>query len=102
MKKIQTIFITTLTANEAIADGIFIDRDIWVMGFHPDDDVDEEVFDPNFEATNDTVYAMTFIQRLSKPEESVDTLRKKGYYDSYFKDPDTKGAWDTRQSFYRD
>ena len=75
--------------NEAIADGIFIDRDIWVMGFHPDDDVDEEVFDPNFEATNDTVYAMTFIQRLSKLEESADTLRDTGYYDEYFKDPDT-------------
>jgi len=87
--------------NEAIADGIFIDRDIWVMGFHPDDDVDEEVFDPNFEATNDTIYAMTFIQRLSKLEESADTLRDTGYYDEYFKDPDTRNAWDTRQSFYR-
>ena len=71
------------------------------MGFHPDDDVDEEVFDPNFEATNDTIYAMTFIQRLSKLEESADTLRDTGYYDEYFKDPDTRNAWDTRQSFYR-
>ena len=87
--------------NEAIADGIFIDRDIWVMGFHPDDDVDEEVFDPNFEATNDIVYAMTFIQRLSKLEESADTLREKGYYDSYFKDPDMVDIWKTRRNFYR-
>ena len=87
--------------NEAIADGIFIDRDIWVMGFHPDDDVDEEAFDQNFEVTNDTLYAMTFIQRLSKLEESANTLRQKGYYDFYKDHPDAKDIWDTRRKFYR-
>ena len=35
--------------NEAISQGVFIDRNIWVMGFHPEDDVNEAVDDGGFE-----------------------------------------------------
>ena len=31
--------------NVAISDGMFIDKDIWVMGFHPDDEASGYVED---------------------------------------------------------
>ena len=34
--------------NVAISRGMFIDKDIWVMGFHPDDEASEYVDDANF------------------------------------------------------
>jgi hypothetical protein len=87
--------------NEAISMGIFIQKDLWAMGFHPEDDPEEDVFDQSFEPLNDSIYAITFIQRLSKLEISAETLRKKGYYDNYLSDPQTAHLWDERQDLYR-
>lgn len=81
--------------------GVFIQKDLWAMGFHPEDDPEEDVFDQSFEPLNDAIYAITFIQRLSKLEISAETLRKKGYYDNYLSDPQTAHLWDERQNLYR-
>jgi len=88
--------------NDALAAGVFIDRDIWVMGFHPEDDGEEETFNhDSFEALIDDVYTITFVQRLTKLEESAEILRKKGYYDAYTKDPKYEDLWDKRKLLYR-
>tara|TARA_B100001059_G_scaffold114519_1_gene114813 strand:+ start:2841 stop:3416 length:576 start_codon:yes stop_codon:yes gene_type:complete len=87
--------------NEAISMGIFIQKDLWAMGFHPDDDQDGEVFDQSFEPVTDAIYAITFVQRLSKLEISAETLKKKGYYENYLSNPETAHLWDERQELYR-
>ena len=70
--------------NKAISEGVVIQKDMWVMGFHPDDEPNEDIDDGSFEPEVDTEYAMIFIQRLSKLQEASDKLRKTGYYEHYF------------------
>ena len=50
------------------------------MGFHPDEEQEEAVFEGGFEPLTDTRYAMIFVQRLSKLQESAEKLEKQGYY----------------------
>ena len=87
--------------NTAISEGMFIDKDIWVMGFHPDDepsDFEEEV---DFEPVTDTEYAMIFVQRLSKLQVAADKLNKRGYYNSYGSDYNVSDTYNRRQTLYR-
>jgi len=67
--------------NEAISAGFFINKDMFLMGFHPEDVDNELLEDEDFQSTVDVPYAMIFLQRLSKLQESSDALRLKGYYD---------------------
>ena len=60
--------------NKCIADGMFIDRDVWLIGFHPDDEPKDFV---------EQEYAMIFVQRLSKLQENTDKLAKRGYNIKY-------------------
>lgn len=66
--------------NEAISNNVFQDKDIYVMGFHPEDDVNEIIESDSFETEVDDVYSMIFIQRLSLLERASEKLRSKGYY----------------------
>ena len=87
--------------NDAIAEGFFINRDMFLMGFHPDDDENEFLDDEDFIWTVEESYAMIFLQRLSKLEEASVTLRKNGYYqdcDEYY---DNGGGYEKRQQLYR-
>lgn len=79
----------------------FINRDMFLMGFHPDDDENEFLDDEDFISTVEESYAMIFLQRLSKLEEASVTLRKNGYYqdcDEYY---DNGGGYEKRQQLYR-
>ena len=87
--------------NRFIADGVFIDTDIWVMGFHPDDEASEFVDEIEFEPETDARYAMIFVQRLSKLQEAADKLDKKGYYDSYDSRFNAREIYELRQHLYR-
>lgn len=87
--------------NEAIAQGIFIDRDVWVMGFHPDDEPNDFVADVSFEVGTDDTYAMIFVQRLSKLHVAADKLHKKGYYAAYDDLYDSEGIYARREQLYR-
>jgi hypothetical protein len=89
--------------NICISDGMFIDRDIWLMGFHPDDEPNDFVAEPSegFEPYVDQEYAMIFVQRLSKLQESADKLAKKGYYKSYEADYNAKELFEHRHQLYR-
>ena len=87
--------------NTVISNGMFIDRDLWVMGFHPDDDESEFVEDVSFEPLVDVEYAMIFVQRLSNLQEAADKLDKKGYYDTYGDEYDAKNIYARREQLYR-
>lgn len=87
--------------NEAISNGMFIDKDIWVMGFHPDDDVSETAQETAIEAITDTEYSMIFVQRLTVLQEAADKLDKKGYYDSYDSECIASDIYSRRVELYR-
>ncbi len=87
--------------NDFIATGAFIDKDIWLMGFHPDDDLNDFVEDVEFEAETETPYAMIFVQRLSKLQESADKLDKKGYYGIYDPEYNALEIYAKRKKLYR-
>ena len=87
--------------NVAISDGMFIDKDIWVMGFHPDDEASGYVEDKNFSALVEEEYAIIFVQRLTKLYESADKLKKRGYYKNYNKDYNTNEIFKLRETLYR-
>lgn len=87
--------------NKAISDGFFIDRDIWLMGFHPEDEPNEFIDDGTFNPEIGTPYAMTFVQRLSKVQESADKLSEKGYYEAYLAEYDAADIFRRRENLYR-
>ena len=66
---------------EAISNDAFHNKDIYVMGCHPEDDTNEIIESDSFETEVDDVYSMIFIQRLSLLERASEKLRSKGYYD---------------------
>ena len=66
--------------NQAISDGMFIDQDIWLMGYHPEDEEADFVNDTMVvEAFAEQPYSMVFVQRLSKIQEAAYKLVDKGY-----------------------
>lgn len=87
--------------NVAISENIFGQRDLWVMGFHPDDGQNELVDDGTFEPLTDTRYSMIFVQRLSKIQEAADKLKELGYYDQYLEEYDAAELFEKRAAFYR-
>lgn len=87
--------------NDFISTGAFIDKDIWLMGFHPDDEPSEFVKDISFDYEVDTAYSMIFVQRLSKLHEAADKLNKNGYYDSYAGEYDASDIYEKRKKLYR-
>lgn len=87
--------------NEAIAGGMFEDRDLWVMGFHPHDDVNELVDQGQFDPLVELEYAMIFVQRLSRVQDASDKLKKLGYYDKYFEEYNVEEIFEQRNALYR-
>jgi len=87
--------------NDVISEGMFIDRDMWVMGFHPHDEESEFVQDVDFEPRLETEYAMIFVQRLSKLQEAADKLDKKGYYNVYDGQYNAREIYEKRERFHR-
>lgn len=86
--------------NKAISEGLFLQKDMWVMGFHPDDEPNEDIDDGTFEPPVETEYAMIFIQRLSKLQKASDKLRHSGYYEYYFDEGKTAPSFEERAAFY--
>ena len=87
--------------NEAISRGFFIDRDVWLMGFHPHDDENDYLDEATFEQLVSDEYAMIFIQRLSKVYKSSQQLKALGYYEEYAKDYDVETIFAQRETLYR-
>ena len=87
--------------NDAISNRVFIDPDIWLMGFHPYDEANDYIDDQSFMHLVEDEYAMIFVQRLSKVQESADKLAKKGYYDNYLKEYNAEYIFQRREDLYR-
>ena len=88
--------------NEGIAQGIFIDKDLWLMSYHPDDEPNELVYpDEVFEGVIDTDYAMVFIQRLSKLHEAAEKLKNTDYYKEYEQQFGLMDMLRVRETYYR-
>ena len=87
--------------NQIIHEGVFVDKDIWVMGFHPSDDVNELIDDGKFENIVKEEYALIFVQRLSKLQESANKLKKLGYYDNYYSMYNVEDIYNQRENYYR-
>jgi hypothetical protein len=91
--------------NEGIAQGIFIDKDIWLMAFHPDDEpndlLETEEFTENLDVNVNLDYAMVFVQRLSKLHEASIKLEKTDYYREYSKQHGLQEMLRVRESYYR-
>ena len=91
--------------NDVISKGFFIDRDMWLMGFHPHDEVPDfvdETMEIPPEVEVEQEYTLIFIQRLSKLQEAAYKLIKKGYYDNYLYDKDACLQYAQREQFYLD
>ena len=69
--------------NERISTGSFKNKDIFLMGFHPDDETNELIDDEDFEANIEEAYSMVFIQSLTKLYDASQKLTRMGYYDRY-------------------
>jgi len=87
--------------NLGISKGFFIDSDMWVMGFHPYDEAPEFSEEADFEPLTDVNYAMIFVQRLSKLQESAYKIKKNGYYDNYDEEYNASYIFKRREDFYR-
>ena len=87
--------------NDVISDGMFIDKDMWVMGFHPHDEESEFVQDVDFAPRLAAEYAMIFVQRLSKLQQAADKLDKKGYYNVYGDQYNAREIYEKRDRFHR-
>lgn len=87
--------------NTVISEGMFIDRDIWVMGFHPDDETSDFAEEADFEPVTDVPYAMIFVQRLSVLQEAADKLDKRGYYNNYDGLYNAREIYARREELYR-
>ena len=88
--------------NQAVSDGIFIDKDIWLMGYHPDDDEAEFVTETMVvEGLAEEEYSMVFVQRLSKIQEAAYKLVHKGYYSHYLNDELFCEQYAKREQFYQ-
>ncbi len=90
--------------NQAISDGFFIQKDIWLMGFHPEEIGDNEALEEHsfdFEPIVSDKYAMIFVQRLTKLQEASESIEKLGYYETYFKSElFDKQAFNIRKKLY--
>ena len=87
--------------NKMIHQGMFSTKDMWVMGFHPDDDINELIDDGSFEEVVSEEYSLIFIQKLSKLQRSANKLKKLGYYDNYYNKYDVKDIYEQRENYYR-
>ena len=87
--------------NEDISENDFGDQDLWVMGFHPYQEVNELIDDGNFEGETEEEYALIFIQRLSKLEKASEKLISQGYYETYFDTYEVEQMYVLRKEYYR-
>ena len=81
---------------------VFVPQDIYLMGFHPwDDEEDEPVeFLDTGEWSPDNEFMMVLIQNFDELEKASDNLRKTGYY-SLWPDDYYEGTVLKRQSYRR-
>lgn len=88
--------------NYAISNRVFGDRDLWIMGSHPDDEANEAIESDDFEEFNEISYAMLYIQRLEDLQNAVHKLKNTDYYSFVFGDDEPPHVFQLRESFYNE
>ena len=87
--------------NEAIGTGMFINKDAWAVGFHPDDGknalLKKSLFPPNTEQE----YALILVQPLSLLQETSDKIEPLGYYKGYEDEYNADAVLRSRKDLYR-
>ena len=88
--------------NQDISNGRYNTKDMYLMGFHPEDE-SNELLEDSFDMTEDSIppFAMIFYQRLSKLQEASDSLRVKGYYNVCEDYYNAESLYQRRKSIYR-
>lgn len=88
--------------NQDISNGKYNTKDMYLMGFHPEDE-SNELLEDSFDMTEDSIppFAMIFYQRLSKLQEASDSLRVKGYYNVCEDYYNAESLYQRRKSIYR-
>ena len=87
--------------NKVVSQGMFIDKDMWLMGFHHEDEASDFVGELDFDPAVKNPYSIIFIQRLSKLQQAADKLNKKGYYDTYDAEHNARQIYQVRETLYR-
>ena len=88
--------------NQDISSGKYNTKDMYLMGFHPEDESNELLDDSlDMEEDSGPTYAMIFFQRLSKLQEASDSLRMKGYYNVCEDYYNAGSLYERRKSIYR-
>ena len=85
----------------SISADFFGDRDLYVMGFHPEDESNEIINDGGFETDIDEVYTMIFVQRLSLLCKASEKLMSKGYYNRDAGNYEIQDIMKRRNELYR-
>ena len=88
--------------NQKISKGKYNTKDMYLMGFHPEDE-SNELLEDSFDVEDDDTppFAMIFLQRLSKLQEASNSLRIKGYYDVCEDYYNAESLYERRKSIYR-
>tara|TARA_R100000149_G_C5833044_1_gene107892 strand:+ start:225 stop:767 length:543 start_codon:yes stop_codon:yes gene_type:complete len=60
-----------------------VEKNIWVMGAHPDTNIAHAVVQDNFTPITDEDYYQVFVQRLDILVRASDNIKAKGYYQNY-------------------
>ena len=87
--------------NEVISENCFGDRDLYVMGFHPEDETNDIIETANFDSTVEYLYGMIFVQRLGLLCKASEKLMSKGYYDRDHGNYEVKEIIKKRNQLYR-
>tara|TARA_R100000152_G_C6764261_1_gene188814 strand:- start:599 stop:1165 length:567 start_codon:yes stop_codon:yes gene_type:complete len=87
--------------NEVISENCFGDRDLYVMGFHPEDETNELIETANFDSTVEYLYGMIFVQRLGLLCKASEKLMSKGYYDRDHGNYEVRQILKKRNELYR-
>tara|TARA_R110000824_G_scaffold263196_1_gene451860 strand:- start:591 stop:1163 length:573 start_codon:yes stop_codon:yes gene_type:complete len=87
--------------NEAIGEGMFINRNAWVVGFHPDDGGNALLKSSLFPTSTSKEYAVMLVQPLSLLQETSEKIEPLGYYKGYEDEYNADSILQNRKDLYR-
>ena len=89
-----------ITNQAYIQKGIIIDKLLEALVVSRGVDVNDLIDDGSFTEIVKEEYALIFVQRLSKLQESANKLKKLGYYDKYYNIYNVEDIYEQREKYY--
>lgn len=87
--------------NEAIGEGMFINKNAWVVGFHPNDGENALLKSSLFPTDTDKEYALMLVQPLRLLQEAANKIEPLGYYKGYEDEYNASSILQNRKDLYR-